>query len=163
MQKVLGLSLNTRMVGLAVISGTLLIDYQISLKKGSYGDIKREKIIASLQTWCTSYTIISIALAIPHEKHSNSKINELLESLQAYFSEKKVSITTYPPKILHHFCEENVSKTKKRGMKGLTEIYPELIHCYNKEMRNKNKYYVKLFEAVAVATLESRKLKKRKR
>jgi hypothetical protein len=160
-QKVLGLSLNTRMVGLAIISGKLLIDYHITLKKGSYDDYKREKIIASLQTWCNTYTIINIALAIPYEKQSNSKINGLLESIQAYFRERKVSITTYPPKQLHRFCEENVSKTKKGGMKGLTEIYPELIHVYNKEMRNKNKYYVKLFEAVAVATIESRKRKKK--
>ena len=156
-QKVLGLSLNTRMVGLAIISGKLLLDYQISLKKGSWSSIKREKIIASLQTWCTSYTIINIALAIPHEKQSNSQISELLESIKSYFTEKKISIKTYGPRTLHEFCEDGDKKTKKGGMKGIVELYPELIHCYNKEMRNKNKYYIKLFEAVAVATVHQKK------
>ena len=40
-------------------------------------------------------------------------------------------------------------------MKTLVQQFPELYYCYQKELRNKNKYYIKLFEAVAVAALHS--------
>ena len=42
----------------------------------------------------------------------------------------------------------------KRGL-TLTELYPELVPIYRKELRNKRRYYFKLFEAVAVARLLS--------
>jgi hypothetical protein len=38
-------------------------------------------------------------------------------------------------------------------MNALCLRFPQLIHCCKKEMRNKNKYYYKVFEAVAVAAL----------
>ena len=40
-------------------------------------------------------------------------------------------------------------------MKSVTELYPELIPIHKKELRNKRRYYFKLFEAVAVARLLS--------
>lgn len=36
-------------------------------------------------------------------------------------------------------------------MEALVASYPQLVHCQRKELRNKTKYYYKLFEAVAVA------------
>ncbi len=44
-------------------------------------------------------------------------------------------------------------------MRVLAGLYPELSFQYRKEMGNKNKYYVKLFEAVGVATIHSQRLK----
>ena len=38
-------------------------------------------------------------------------------------------------------------------MRGLVAKFPELRMFYEREMRNKNKYYVKLFEAVGMAAL----------
>ena len=154
----LGLSINTRMLGLAVISGNQLLDYHIQLRKGPWTPRKRELILTSLQPWCTSYSIKNIALSIPYEKQLSSQTKELLESLTRYFSEKKISIYPYPPKTLFTFCKEADTKGKKEIMGTLAECYPELSHLYRKEMANKNKYYVKLFEAVGVATLHFRKL-----
>lgn len=39
-------------------------------------------------------------------------------------------------------------------MQALSLQYPQLSLCYHKEMRNKNRYYIKVFEAVAVATIK---------
>jgi len=148
------------MVGLAVICGTLLIDYQISLRKGAWSLNKRKKILTSLQSWCTTYTIINIALATPHKNQSNDQINELLDSVKALCRSKGISICSYPPQTVLRICDEGNPKTKKEVMRKMCELYPELLTCFNKEKRNKNKYYVKLFDAVAVATLHSQKLKR---
>ncbi len=45
-------------------------------------------------------------------------------------------------------------------MKQMVFFYPELVPYYEKEARNKNKYYYKMFEAIGVATLYSRKIGK---
>jgi hypothetical protein len=42
-----------------------------------------------------------------------------------------------------------VRRTRKSLMKRLVMIYPELTTYYEREETNKNKYYIKLFEAIA--------------
>ena len=156
---VLGLSVNTRMLGLAVISGNQLVDYHIRLRKDPWSPRKRALILTSLQPWCTCYSINSVALSIPYEKQTSIQTKELLESIKSYFKENGIVLSTYPPPSLQAFCEEAESKTKKEVMRRLALKYPELSYHYLKEMRNKNKYYIKLFEAVGVATIHARRLK----
>jgi hypothetical protein len=152
---ILGLSVNARMLGLAVISGNVLVDYHIQLRKDAWTPYKKELILASLQPWCSSYSIKSIALSITYENQTSSQTKELLESLTRYFSEKNLPIFSYHVKTLYAFCTEAKSKTKKELMRSLALRYPELDRYYKKEVRNKNKYYIKIFEAVGVATLHS--------
>ena len=157
---ILGLSINTRMLGLAVIAGNLLVDYHIRLRKEPWTPRKREMILTSLQPWCESYSIKNVALSIPYEKQTSSQTKELLESLKSYFNEKKIQLFPYPAKALYVFCKE--VKAKKEAMKSLAGLYPELSFHYRKETSNKNKYYVKLFEAVGVATIHRERLKGKK-
>lgn len=157
---ILGLSVNTRMLGLAVIKGNLLVDYHIKLRKEPWTPRKRELILTSLQPWFAFYTITNVALSIPYEKQTSSQTKDLLESLKRYFIEQKIHLSTYPAKTLYALCKE--TKAKKEIMKTLALEYPELSFHYRKEMTNKNKYYVKLFEAVGVAMLHSQKMKKKK-
>jgi hypothetical protein len=149
------------MLGLAVIAGNFLVDYHIKLRKEPWSLNKKELILTSLQPWCGSYTITSVALSTPYEKQISSQTKELLESLKTYFAEKKIHLASYPPQILFSFYKE--AKTKKEIMKEIAGKYPELSFHYNKEMKNRNKYYIKLFEAVGVATIHSQKLLKGKR
>ena len=157
--KILGLSVNTRMLGLAVISGHRLLDYEIKLRKDPWTLRKRETILTSLQPWCKHYNIKCVALSIPYEKQTSSQTKELMESIKSYFSKKKIGLCPYPAKTFQTFCQEAKVKTKKEMMRRLALQYPELSHCYRKEVSNKNKYYVKLFEAVAVATIHAQRLK----
>jgi len=101
-------------------------------------------------------------LATPHENQSNDQINELLASIKAHCKSNKIKICSYPPQTVYRFCEENQPRSKKEVMKKMCELYPELLTCFNKEKTNKNKYYVKLFDAVALATIHSRKLKEKR-
>jgi hypothetical protein len=148
------------MLGLAVIKGNLLVDYHIKLRKEPWTPRKRELILTSLQPWCESYTITNVALSIPYEKQTSTQTKDLLESLKRYFVEQKINLSAYPAKTLYTFCKE--AKTKKEVMRALALLYPELSFHYQKEMANKNKYYVKLFEAVGVATIHSQKMKRKK-
>jgi hypothetical protein len=145
------------MLGLAVISGSNLVDYQIQLRKEAWTPHKKELILASLHTWFERYSITNVALSIPYEKQSSSQTKELLESFKSHFSEKKIPVTSYPAKVLSTLCQE--AKTKKEVMRVLAGLYPELSFQYMKEMGNKNKYYVKLFEAVGVATIHSERFR----
>jgi RNase H-fold protein (predicted Holliday junction resolvase) len=156
---ILGLSFNTRMLGLAVIVGTQLVDYHIQLRKESWTSQKREVICASLQPWCERYSIKNIAMSIPYEKQTSKQTQELCEAFKSSLKENNIKLHRYPVKALYSICTE-AKKTKKEVMRSLALRYPELGYPYQKEMRNKNKYYVKLFEAVGVATMHLQILRK---
>jgi hypothetical protein len=159
---VLGLSVSTRMLGLAVISGGIILDYHIKLRKEPWNASKQEMILASLAPWCSSFPITNVALSIPYAHKTSSQNKTLLESIKRYFTERKIPLCSYPPQALQELCTEASGVSKKEVMKTLAELYPELGHYYRKEVENINKYYVKLFEAVGVATIHIRKMKEKR-
>ncbi|MCW3108360.1 MAG: hypothetical protein JWQ09_2866, partial [Segetibacter sp.] len=75
---------------------------------------------------------------------------------------KKILFCSYPSKALYSYGAEAKAKNKKEMMRNICNQYPELSSYYRKEVNNKTKYYVKLFEAVAVATIHSLRLIERK-
>ena len=151
---VLGLSLNSRIVSFAVMEGKTLIGYHTSLFKGNYNDVKRDHILKRLQKLLASYTLNDVALVYPYEIHSSKNIRHLLESVEKYFKSQNVPVCIYYPEAFHLLHEEE-RKTKKVVMESLTELYADLEPFYRKEIRNKSKYYVRMFEAVALAHIHS--------
>jgi hypothetical protein len=160
---ILGLAINTRMLGLAVMNGaSRLLDYTIQLRKEPWSPGKRGSILSSLQPWCTCYTINSVALSIAYEKQTSTQTKELLEEIIRFFEANKVPCKAYHPKTLTAFWKEDETKSKKQVMAVIVSRYPELTHAYQKELRNKNKYYMKLFEAVGVAAMHSHHLQSKR-
>ena len=48
-------------------------------------------------------------------------------------------------------------RTRNALMKRLVLLFPELSLYYEREQANRNKYYVKLFEAIGVAAIHSQR------
>lgn len=149
----LGISTNTRLLGLAIINRDSLVDYSIHLHKSSWSPSKANKIITSLEPCARRYCIKSVVLSIPYEHHQTKPWKYLKSRIRKHFKSKGIPVYTETPETLYSFCPQEQKKTKKALMESLAERFPELSYCYYKELRNKSKYYIKLFEAVAVATL----------
>jgi hypothetical protein len=152
---ILGLSANTRMIAFAIIRGKTLEHYHTSLHKGAWNSEKKDQILSRLRSLLAVYTISEIALALPYENHSTEHIESLLESFTTYFNSQNIPVCSYYPEAFHLFCEEGQPKTKKVLMESISRLYPELQRVYQREVRNKNKYYIRLFESVALATIHS--------
>jgi len=149
----LGISTNTRLLGLAIIKQDKLVDYSIHLHKSSWSPSKANEIITSLEPYVRQYCIKNVVLSIPYAYHQTEAFKELIACIQAYFEAKRIPVFATEAEALHTLCPPEQKKTKKVLMRSLTDQFPQLTYCYQKEMRNKNKYYIKLFEAVAVAAL----------
>jgi hypothetical protein len=149
----LGISTNTRLLGLAIISKGALVDYSIHLHKSSWSPSKVTAIITSLEPCVRQYCIKNVVLSIPHAYHQTNQFKLLISCIQTYFEAKNIKVFTKETEAIYTLCPPGQKKTKKVLMASLTEDFPQLSYCYHKEIRNKNKYYIKIFEAVAVATL----------
>ena len=149
----LGISTNTRLLGLAIINQGSLVDYSIHLNKAPWSASKANKIVTSLEPCVRQYCIKSVVLSIPHAYHQTKEFQEFILRIREYFEAKNIPVWAETPEALYTFCSPGQKKTKKALMNALCLQFPQLVHCYKKEVRNKNKYYYKIFEAVAVAVL----------
>lgn len=150
----LGISTNTRLVGLAIVNKERLVDYSIHLHKSSWSQAKAEKIITSLEPCVRQYCIKKVALSIPFEHHQTKQIRYLISEIRKFFKQKNIPVFIESPASFHTLWQTKQKKMKKALMKSMVERFPELHYCYYKELRNKNKYYIKLFEAVGVAAMQ---------
>lgn len=149
----LGISTNTRLLGLAVIHDGYLRDFSIHRHKLPWSPEKITRIIASLEPCVRRYSIKNVVLSIPHAYHQTPQWKRLIATLETYCTGNGLSVHKRKVEEIYSLCPKDGKKTKKALMLYLTDLYPELTLCYRKELKNKNKYYVKLFEALAVAML----------
>ena len=148
-----GISTNTRLLGLAVIKQDTLLDYSIRLHKSSWSPTKAEMILASLEPCVRQYCIKSVILSIPYAHHQTEAFKILIYRIRDFFEAKGIPVIAETPEAIHPLYPPGQKKTKKALMNALCQQFPQLTHCMVKELRNRKKYYIKIFEAVAVATL----------
>jgi hypothetical protein len=150
---ILGISTNTRLLGLAIIHQGRLLDYSIRLDKSPWSPSKANKIITSLEPCVRQYCIKKAILSMPYEYHQTAAFKSLMQAFETFFKENDIAFSTQTPEAVYSFCEQKEKKSKKEVLYAITTLYPQLTYCFQREMKNKKKYYTKLFEAVAVATL----------
>lgn len=92
---------------------------------------------------------------MPYEYHQTKAFKQLAKGIKRYFTEKDIAFATQKPEALYSLCSPGEKKTKKALMINLTLQFPQLTYYCQKELRNKSKYYIKVFEAVAAAMLNS--------
>ena len=150
-QCILGISVNTRLIGLAIIKGPSLIDYAVKLNKEKWSETKCQKIITSLQTWCRHISINKVILSRPYAHHQTKQMESLYQKIFKAFAEKDVGVRSYS--IQEVLLGWNITNKKKKAtlFEKVAQRYPEILAVVEKNRRNSSVYYTKLFEAIAVA------------
>jgi len=154
---VLGISVSSRMVGLAIMRNEELVDFHARLYKERWGNLKANIIMANLRQCIKTHSITHIALAVPYAHYQSKEAKALHTRIKTFCKEKSLTLCTYQATAFHQLHPQRKAK-KKALMQSLAEQYPELRYVYRREANNKNRYYHKLFEAVASALLCSRSL-----
>jgi hypothetical protein len=86
-----------------------------------------------------------VVLSIPPAHGQTNEFKALTERITAFFKEKNIQVMSESSRMLQVFCKEHGRKTKKKIMRAIAEKFPELRMFYEREMRNKNKYYIKFY------------------
>jgi ribosome-interacting GTPase 1 len=159
-QRVLGLSLGTKKVGIAVIERNSIYYCQMKSFKASWSAHKLQAIIAVIERYSTLHNVSAIALKIPPAYSHTPAIFQLLHSIQALTSEKQIRLSTFTMRSLQNAWSVNDQKmNKKQLMEAILDRY-NLMHIYQKEQSNKNRHYEKIFEAVGAADIVLREQQK---
>lgn len=148
----LGISTNTRLLGYAIINQDRLEDYSIRLYKSPWSPSKATQIITSLEPCVRRYSITKVILSIPPEHHQTMAFRDLRFQLKQHFESKGVDFHSYPIRKAVPHTPADKRKTKRALLDFIVQRYPELQYCYLRELKNKKRYYIKVFEAVAAAS-----------
>ncbi|MEP6673648.1 MAG: hypothetical protein ABJA78_00775 [Ferruginibacter sp.] len=150
---ILGVSFSSRMLGLAVVQSDSLIDYSVKLFKETWSSAKMNRILTSLTSAIDNYNITDMVLSIPPIHFREEPFQELWMEIASLGHTKSIKVKMYRQAELQTLCGEQERMTRKSLMEALIHWYPELHSFYSREVRNKNKYYHKMFEAIAAATM----------
>ena len=153
LQRILGISAGSRYIGIAVLNGTELIDWKLKSFPGKWTNEKEEKVKRTIEDYFKLYRPNAVSVKIIYPSRSSSQIHTVLK----YINE----LARWHRIWLYQFSIEQVKqkffKDKKSNKKEIAEMvaamFPILFHQLHQKTHNKNLYYMRVFEAVALAVV----------
>lgn len=149
--RVLGLSIGTRRIGVAVVERNSIFDCQMKSFKGVWSERKLRSILATIEEYIAAYRICHMAIKLPPTYSHSDGIAHLLRQIRGLAKSNRCTFHTYTISQLKKAWGE-AAQNKRHLMLQVLEKY-NLVQLYNREIKNRNKYYEKVFEAVGVADM----------
>lgn len=156
MRDILGISLGTRLVGLAVVFDGELTDFRVRTFYGAWSNEKRGEIMRSIERTIKRYGIKKVVVKTPKSYHCSQNINDLTNDLIALGERLKIKVMVCTISMILRHNKEQDLKNKKLLIQSILYKYQhqkQLAQLYAKEQLNHAPYYVKLFEAIACTEL----------
>jgi hypothetical protein len=151
--RVLGISLGTRRLGIAVVEDYSIFECQVKSFTGKWSEQKLHKILSVLSGYIDDYGVTAVALKVPTLSVEAAAIEELLAGIESLTVTRKIKIYKCSLSQLKKAWSDKQRLNRKGLLRCVLQKYPDLLIDYEREIGNKNSYYEKLFEAVGVCTL----------
>lgn len=152
---VLGLSLGTRKIGIAIVKDGDLKDWCVKEFKETWGIAKVQAIMFCLYKLCQLYGITHIAIKIPRKIGKQTGLRRVLMELEQCTKTQHIQMLKYSQDNLKlWYCGSPYSDFQE-VIDIIVSRKPELVHDRRKEQRNYCGYYDVMFQAVAVALILS--------
>ena len=150
-QVILGIIPGTRYLGLAVLHDSELRDWRIKTFRGKWSSLKKKKMLVTIERMIDLYQVTALSLKKFHPSRSSKNLDELIVIIQQLARGKGLRTYYYSIKeIEENFLPER-RMNKQRLAKKVSEENLELRPKKNQEQENQNRYYCRMFEAVAVS------------
>lgn len=153
---VLGISLGSRTTGIAIIKDNeLLVARSLTLRNK-----QTDNHMDTLGNYILQYKILVVVIKLPPITHITNRLKELLHQCIALFQyhgcmveyKESAEIKMHMPEL----------KNKLHIINYATAQYTDLLPYQSKELANKQKYHIKMFEAVIIAHIKHAECNPRK-
>lgn len=128
----------------------------MKLFTGSWSTGKLKRIVFILERIIEENRINCIAVKINPDLHSSESIDLIHGAIKMVANQKHILFYEYSIEELKMGCGKDTPKNKGEMIQMVVEIYPHLAVEYQRQIRIRNPYYVKLFEAVACGICANR-------
>jgi hypothetical protein len=156
MQNILGISLKTKHLGLAVLYDGELADFRVRTFYGAWTVEKRGDMLRTIRKTVDRYGIAAIVLKAPQSFHCSNSILDILRDIERLAEQSGIKLSICTIDTLTKRYSGNGRGTRRTLIEAIVAKYPDsrqLARLYEKERNNRNAYHVKIFEAIACAEL----------
>ncbi len=137
-------------MGLAVFEGSDLKYWGIKVLKGRYSEEKIGKAKAILSDFIGQYEPNVLAIKKLHRSRSSRNLNEFVRKIKQFSRLKGLKIYQYTLKDLENLFSPELRINKRQVAELVVTQYPFLAREFEREERNKNPYFIRMFEAIAL-------------
>jgi hypothetical protein len=148
---VIGVSLGTRLAGIAIMKRNELMLYKVRAFKEPWSKQKQNEILRLFDKLYDQYGVQYLTIKLVPSLHSSKALDELTKSLMARAKKLGIMVSSYSL----HDIRKSLSLGKKQNLNEYVAFkYVELRREYEKEQNSLNPYHSKMFEAIACCELE---------
>lgn len=147
---ILGLSIGTRKIGIVVLKGKELIEWETHLFAGWWSEAKGNAILARYEKYVVRNAITNIAIKVPPVIPPGSALEYILQEVQALADRYRCKTMLYTREDLKQHSHLHHSNSL---LEYAVLQYPMLRPEYVREKESKTQYHQKMFEAVVAAEL----------
>lgn len=155
--KILGISLGTRETGIALLSHGQLIQWKTHSFHGEWSDNKLNTIIARYDRYIIQYRVRQVVIKIPPATHHSKAFLNLLKKLSELIVYRGCMVACKTKADIKSMVPE-VTNTETL-MNYVTRYYPILLPEQAQELKSRQPYHLKMFEAVLAAHVVKHKSK----
>lgn len=147
---VLGLSLGTQLMGLAIVKGRQLQLWEVKNFEGKWSNHKLQCILRTVDRYMEDNQVSSVVLKIPESCRSSPALETLTEAIMKRCTQRGIQCHTCTSPELKTYC---AVRNRRELMQYVVTRHPELTHVLKKAKQVRKVYYVRIFEAVLATYL----------
>jgi len=151
--KIIGINPGKRYLGIAVLQGPELMDWRVKVLKGKWSKEKMKRAVEIISEFIDRYEPGVLAIKKLHPSRRSKNLNRLVARIKEFSRRKGLKVYQYSIKDLEGFFIQEGKLNKKNLAELIASEYPVLFYELKREKTNKNHYYFRMFEAVALASL----------
>jgi hypothetical protein len=150
---ILAISPGTKYLAAVIFVNSELRDWQVKGFKGKWSDAKKAKILCSIKRLIVRYEPAALSIKHLHPSRCSLNLRALVSGIRNLVIGSHLIVREYTLKELEHAFCPGQRGSKRRMSEALVLEYPVLFQELEKERTNKNPYYARLFEAVALGSI----------
>jgi hypothetical protein len=152
-RKIVCITLGTRYVGLAAFQDQTLRDWCVRTFNGKWGKAKEKKIRRVLAGYLDAYQAELVVLKEHDPARSSPALNLLTKLATDLADERGLPIKKYSLEELKAQLPVDSRRNRRTLAETMVRRWPAIGREFRKERSNRNSYYQRMFEAVALGSI----------
>jgi len=148
--KIIAVNPGWRYLAVAVFDKHGLREWRLKSLAAKGVKMKLKKAVEILDCFIERYNPEVLTVKRFHPSRSSVNLETIAAGISAYCQTKKIAMFSYSIKELEKIVLDSDRANRKEMIKALIPCYPELSREFRREEQNRNPYFVRLFEAVAL-------------
>ncbi len=141
---------HTRYLGISILVDTDLREWAIKSIKGFSFKSTKIRAQAIITRYINEFDVEVLVLKKPDPQRSSKNLKNLVRAIQNISRKKNIHTITYSLNEIKQALITQKRKNKSNLLYEVTSHYPFLRGQFEKEKNQRNKYYTRMFESIAL-------------